>query len=289
MVDNSMERRVDAGDRLPVILLILTKNEEKALPAALEHIAMFQECFVVDSESTDATREIAESLGATVVDFSWDRRYPKKKEWAQVNVPSSLEWCFFLDADERLTEDLIREIRSTVHENTLDALDSPLAYKFAGKFLRHGHRVKKRALVRRSAARWPRPDDLGVKTMWEVEGHYQPLMDGKVGAGKASLIHDDPDGFFEYFSRHNRYSDWEAHLAVLGSKVDGRGGQGLRASLVGMSRRIPLRGVVYFLYAFVLRRGFLDGRAGLDYAIAHAFYYWQIQLKAREIFRAQGR
>ena len=98
----------------PISILIPAKNERDNLRACIESARFADEIVVVDSGSTDGTREIAESLGARVVDFQWDGGFPKKKNWALANIPWRHEWVFILDADERITPELAAELRQAV-------------------------------------------------------------------------------------------------------------------------------------------------------------------------------
>ena len=87
---------------------------------------------------------------------------------------------------------------------------------FCGKQLNHGHRVYKLVLLPRSRSRFLDYNDLDVANMWEVEGHYQPQVDGPVFLLKHRMAHHDHDGLYHYFDKHNKYSDWEANLRVKG-------------------------------------------------------------------------
>lgn len=271
---------------IPVSVIIMTKNEERVLARTLRSVADFDQVFVVDSHSTDATVGIAQQHGAEVVTFTWDGQYPKKKEWSLLNLPFRNDWVLYLDADESVTPELGSELRALFGSGLIPhvAYDVHLDYFFLGTHLRHGHKVTKRVLLRRDRMTWPRPDDLGAVNMWEVEGHYQPEVDGTVGRLKSSLQHDDPDPLYDYFARHNRYSDWEAHLLtrreLADSVRDARSGRGRRYA------RIPFKPAAFFLYSYVAKRGFLDGPAGFHYAIAHAFYFWQISVKRTESAQA---
>lgn len=134
--------------------------------------------------------------------------------------------------------------------------------------------------MRRSAAFWPQPNDLSVKNMWEVEGHYQPqIVKGEVVRARHLLGHQDEDGLFDYFARHNRYSDWEANMLYQGETISARS----RSRLGKLAVNLPARYVIFFLYSYGLRLGFLDGKAGFNYALALSFYYWQIQVKLDEL------
>jgi glycosyltransferase involved in cell wall biosynthesis len=268
-------------DKIPVSVVVMTKNEERVLPYTLKSVAGFEQVFVVDSHSVDDTCEIAKNLHAEIVQFTWDGQYPKKKEWSLLNLPFRNDWVLYLDADEIVTPALAAELRQLFSAGTsLAAFDVELDYYFLGRKLRHGHKVSKRVLVRRSRTTWPRVDDLAVATMWEVEGHYQPEIDGDVGQLSGRVEHNDRDPLYDYFARHNRYSDWEAHLLTrrdVGTKVNAaRSARGRRYA------RLPFKPAAFFLYSYLARRGFLDGRAGFHYAVAQAFYFWQISIKRVE-------
>ncbi|MBI4525323.1 MAG: glycosyltransferase family 2 protein, partial [Deltaproteobacteria bacterium] len=102
--------------RLSVI--ILTYNEEHNLPDCLESLkGLESELFVVDSGSTDRTREIAEQYGAKVFQHSFEN-YAAQRNWTQQNLPIRGEWLLHLDADERLTPELVTEIQETLNETS---------------------------------------------------------------------------------------------------------------------------------------------------------------------------
>jgi glycosyltransferase involved in cell wall biosynthesis len=277
-------------ERIPVSVVVMTKNEERNLAACLDLLERFDQIFVVDSGSTDATRAIAGAHGATVVDFEWNGRYPKKKQWCLERLPFAHDWVLYVDADERVTPELAEEIAALLssgtpsHAGYFVALD----YVFLGRVLRHGHRVQKLALFDRARGRFLDYPDLAVSNMWEVEGHYQPALDGSAGGLRHRILHEDHDSLFDWFARHNRYSDWEAVLREKDALAGGAEAQpGARRTLKWAFARLPFKGPVSFLYAYILRLGFLDGRAGFQFAVAKAFYYWQVDLKLRELRDAE--
>jgi glycosyltransferase involved in cell wall biosynthesis len=272
-----------------VSVVVMTKNEEHNVEQCLASLMRFDEVFVVDSESTDRTRELAEQGGARVVPFDWNGQYPKKKQWSLENLPFSHDWVLFVDADELVTLELADEImrlfnRGPTHSGYFVAYD----YVFLGRILRHGWRPRKLVLLDRRVSRFLDIDDLEVANFWEVEGHYQPEVRGSVGSLESRMVHNDHDTLYQYFHRHNRYSDWEAHINVRGVGSDPREATlGLRSVLKRMLGRIPFRGPFFFIYCYWIRGGFLDGRAGLHYALAKSYYYWQIGLKQRELLDAE--
>ncbi len=272
-----------SNNLLPITVLILTKNEEMAIEACIKSVENFRQVIVIDSGSTDNTKTIAKSLGAQTVDFIWNGQYPKKKQWSLELDDIQNDWVLFLDADENVSSQLNNELLITSkNEEFMNyvAFEIPILYSFMGKFLKHGHKVKKISLVNRRYCRFPVVDDLHVANMWEVEGHYQPTFQGRLGKFSSHLIHLDPDPLYDYFARHNRYSDWEAELALdtnlSQSVLNSRTNQGK------IFNRLPFKPLLFFVYSFFIRKGFLDGHAGFNYAVALSFYYWQISIKSQE-------
>lgn len=272
---------------IPISVIVITQNEELSLPDCLRSLDRFSEVYVVDSASTDRTLDIAEELGAKPISFVWNGVYPKKKQWALDTLPLSHDWVLFLDADERVSPALAAEFAAFVADpGSSVAMDVRLRYSFLGKELKYGHLVEKRILINRRKCHFPPVQDLAVSNMWEVEGHYQPVCDGDIVLAATRLDHHDDDPLFGYFSRHNRYSDWEAYLRlhpeVRRSVAESRSKQGK------LFDRIPGKPLVFFLYAYLARQGFRDGKAGFHYAMALSFYYWQIHVKTVELRGTHG-
>ncbi|CAO3374925.1 glycosyltransferase family 2 protein [Azospirillum argentinense] len=275
---------------IPVSVVVMTRNEAANLPHCLPALDRFAERFVVDSGSTDGTPAIAAAAGALVVPFHWNGRYPKKKQWCLDHLPFGQEWVLFVDADERLGAALVEEIAALMAAGPRHAgyfVDGRPA--FLGRRLRFGAGNRKLALFDRRKARFPPVPDLDVATMWEVEGHYQPVIAGAVGRLRHSLDHADDKPVAAWFERHARYADWEAAL-----RSDGR-----MAGLIGLEsrarrwlktgfHRLPARPLLVFLYGYVVRLGFLDGGPGFHHALARAFYYWQVGVKIADARRRAG-
>lgn len=276
------------AEKIPIGVIVLAKDEEAGIADTLAHLQDFAQVIVVDSNSSDRTVEISKSMGAEVVNFTWDGAYPKKKQWSLDNAGSRYGWVLLLDADEYPTEELIRELRALTPRlsETTPAYDINLTYRFAGKLLRFGHRVTKRSLLLRTMAAFPEVDDLGAPGIREVEGHYQPQTERRIGTLKGRLVHDDKDPVRTWFDRHNRYSDWEAYLRTAPAARHEIASK--RTTKGRVFDAIPFKPALFFLYSYVARGGFLDGRAGLDYATALSMYYWQIGVKTRELERANG-
>jgi glycosyltransferase involved in cell wall biosynthesis len=273
-----------------ISVVVLTKNEEAGLGNTLQRLQAFDDLIVVDSHSEDQTVEIAKAHGARVVDFEWNGKYPKKKQWALEHAGAVNHWVLLLDADEFPSPSLIRELEELepgIDEGTHAAYDINLLYRFAGRYLRHGHVVTKRSLLDVRHARFPQVNDLDAPGIREVEGHYQPESDRTVGVLKARIVHDDRDPVSSWFARHNRYSDWEAHLRI--APAARREIASKRSAKGRIFDAVPFKPALFFAYAYILKAGFLDGRAGFDYAVALSMYYWQIGVKYRELKREAGK
>ncbi len=268
---------------IPVSVVVLTKNEESNIGKCLDSVREFDEVFVVDSKSEDRTCEIVSSYAnATVVDFEWNGAFPKKKQWALTHCDFSHPWVLYLDADEEVTPELAREIAA------MATPDSPHAGFFVGydnfflgRRLRYGAHSMKLILLRPDKAYFDPKNEILTTTMWEVEGNYQPTVDGSYPRLKERAIHNDYKSLFQYFARHNRYSDLEALHRVDQLAVD-ESYPPLRRFVKAL-RRTPGAGVLYFLYTYILLGGFLDGKAGLCFALARLSYFIEIDCKVLEL------
>ena len=276
---------------IPVSVIVMTRNEAENLPSCLAALDRFVERFVVDSGSTDGTPAIAAAFGARLVSFAWNGGYPKKKQWCLDHLPFACDWVLFVDADERPTPALVDEIAALMERGPPPEENGPAAGYyidgqpiFLGRRLRFGAWNRKLVLFDRHRAAFPIVPDLDIASMWEVEGHYQPIVNGPVGRLRHALLHGDDKPLAAWFERHNRYSDWEAALRTDGrmALLAGRE-RGARRWLKRCFGLLPMRPLLVFLYGYLLRLGILDGAAGLHHALARAFYYWQIDVKMRAL------
>lgn len=273
---------------IPVSVIVNTRNSARGLDLCLGALRGFGEVVVLDTASTDGTREIAVQHGARVEDFAWDGRYPKKRQWALDHLALKYDYVFFVDADEIVTEALAAEIAA------LDFAAGPPAildgyfvrgrYMFEGKLLRFGMANNKLSLFRRGAFKYPVVDDLDLP-MGEIEGHYQPVAREAgtlVGQLQHALIHDAYDA--GWAARHERYAQWEAGMNERGA-WPGEISR-WRGFLKRAFRATPLRSFIVFLYSFYFRLGFLDGVRGYKFAQSRACYYLAIA-RAMEVRRGK--
>lgn len=269
------------SERANVAVIILTYNETLHLPRALEHIKGFaQEIFVVDSFSTDGTADLAKAYGAHVLQHPF-QNYAKQFEWALDNVPITAEWVMRLDADEVVEADLATEIATKLPKLPSDVTGVHLKLKtvFQGRPIRHGGRYPLRLLRiwRRGKAR--------IEERWMDEHIY--LTEGRSVTFDGGLSDHNLKDLTFFTEKHNRYASREAldvlnkrlHLfetpCALTTRSMGRQAKLKRFFKESVYNRIPfeISALAYFLYRYIIRLGFLDGRQGFVYHVLQGFWY----------------
>lgn len=266
--------------KIPVSVVIATKNESERIAECLRPLKNFQEVIVVDSHSLDGTAETARSLGVRVVDFNWNGAYPKKRQWILDHLPTLSDWIFFVDGDEIITKALEQEIAHLFEkEPSCAGYFIKGQYKIGDKLLRFGLQNNKLALLNRRKIEFPAVDDLDIPGMGEIEGHYQPILRSeffgeKIGALNSSLIHLACEDKRGWAFRHEKYARWEVGMnqkkAWPCDPVQWRE----RAKVFLRGSRF--RPEVMLLHSYVFKLGFLDGHAGWELALGRYRYYKRI-------------
>ncbi|MEF2554106.1 glycosyltransferase family 2 protein [Aurantimonas sp. A2-1-M11] len=263
--------------RLTVV--ILTMNETKHIGRALRSVAPFADrCIVVDSGSTDDTVAQAQALGAEVFTHPFVNQ-ARQFNWALDRLPADTGWVFRLDADEVVSEALGTEIAKRLPDlpDDVAGLTVPRRISFLGRPIRHGglfpvHILRLFRLGRgRSEDRW-------------MDEHI--AVAGQVVALQSELLDDNLNPLGWWIDKHNRYASREAvELLNLDygftpheKPADLRGGQQASVKRWLKERayaRLPggLRALAYFLYRYVLRLGFLDGREGAAFHFLQGLWY----------------
>ena len=263
-------------ERVKLSVIIPVKNEELNLPACLESVAFADEVWVVDSASSDRTPGIALEYGARLAQFEYTGGFPKKKNWALANIPFRNEWILLIDADERVTSELATEIRTVVNSDaSIEGYFINRKLIFLGRWIRHcgWYPSWNLRLFKHQRGRYERLDAEEVENAGDVEVHEHVLLDGRSGYLRHDLLHEDFKSVYHFIERHNRYSNWEARVYHNFAHGVG-GGQHIRSSLLGsplerkrfLKRiwvRLPFRPLLRFIWMYVIKRGFLDGRPGL--------------------------
>lgn len=274
---------------IPVSVLVLTRNERAAIARCLAGAAAFDEVVVVDSASSDGTAEIAAAAGARVVPFAWDGRYPKKREWSVANAAARHPWQLHIDADEEITPALADEIARLMAAGPRCA-----GYFIDGRPIWQGHRLRfgspnrKLALFDSRRVRFPRPDDLAPHLHWEMEMHYQPMVDGPVGRLRHPVLHHLDKPVAALVARHVFYACWEAHVRLNGERARlDRSDRPLRRHLKVVLREAPFAPWLVAAVDLVARLGVLDGPPGWQRAgLRIAYYRWVGRLVRRARRRA---
>src|SRR5690606_18106359 len=126
-------------DKIPLTVIVTTKNEEKKIGRCLASLSAFAKVIVVDSHSIDRTCPIAREHGVQVVSFRWDGKYPKKRQWCLETLALSYDWVFWVDADEVVTPALVKEIREIFAKKPAHAGYFVRGrYVWNGEILEHG-------------------------------------------------------------------------------------------------------------------------------------------------------
>jgi glycosyltransferase involved in cell wall biosynthesis len=279
-----------SGGRLPVSVIIPVRNEAKNLPRCLLALRDVGEVYVIDSQSTDDTVEIARSHGARVVQFDYRGGWPKKRQWAMNTLPIACDWILLLDADEVLTPELAEEIRSAIKNPAVDGYSIRLRIWFLGRVLRHGDvGLWKLSLFRRGKGRYEcRLADQDA-SMADMEVHEHVVVEGATARLQNPLVHHNVESLSRYIQKHDEYSNWESR--VLLQRGDDKE---LPPSLMGTQAQrrrwlkrklfaLPGSPVLLFLYRYVLRLGFLDGVPGLIYCGFQAVQMFHAKAKIYEL------
>ena len=249
---------------MDISAVIITLNEEANIEDCLKSVSWAREIVVVDAESTDRTREIALGFTREVHEKKWEG-YSEAKRFAVSRAGS--EWVLSLDADERVTPGLRREIESLPPRAGVDGYMVPIAPFFLGRWIKHcgWYPGLKLRLFRKDAA-----------SITEKRLHEGIRVQGEVGRLENPLLHYAYPTVRSYFEKFTRYTDIAA--AELRDN-------GVRAGLFDLVAR-PFYS---FIKMYLFKLGFLDGVEGFILCIFSAFYVFVKYAKLRELHRQSGR
>ena len=276
--------------KVPVSFLVPVKNEAANLPRCLQAVAWADEIWVVDSSSTDGTQAIAEAHGAKVVQFQFNGTWPKKKNWALENLPFKHAWVFILDADEVLPPETEAEVRRIVEDaaHPVDGYWINRRFFFMGAWLRHAYYPNwNLRLFRHAKGRYEKLTEAKTQS-GDNEVHEHIVIQGNTGQLKSEMDHYAFPDVGTFVEKHNRYSNWEARVALersVAASAHGlqMSGVGFKRRLKALSHQLPFRPALRFLYVYLWGRGFLDGRRGYYFARLHAMYEFLCVVKECEL------
>jgi glycosyltransferase involved in cell wall biosynthesis len=271
---------------LDLTIAIPVRNEEQNLPGCFEAIGkdFAKQIVIIDSGSTDHTKAIAESFGAKVIDFEWDGRFPKKRNWYLRHHTPTTQWVLFLDADEYLTSEFRNELKKALEEDS-DKVGYWLRYTifFMGKNLKGGYPLHKLALFKVGAGEYERIEEDKWSKL-DMEIHEHPVLKGNVGKIKSKIEHRDFRGVAHYVIKHNEYAAWESgrFLKTMGD-TQVKSSWTLKQKLKYKLMKSVWIGPFYFLGSFFFLGGFRDGARGLAFAILKMAYFTQVYCRINEL------
>ena len=292
----SVQRTAKHAVSLPVSVIVPVRNEECNLRRCLESLQGVGEIYVIDSNSTDESTYIARSFNARVVQFCYQGGWPKKRQWAMDTLPLAYDWILLLDADEVLTPELAEEIRKAIQDPFHDGYFIALRMHFLGRVLHHGNAsFYKLSLLRRGKGRFECRLKSQDVSMCDMEVHEHVVVDGRTAKFQNPLVHHNVNSLSRYILKHDEYSNWEAQAWLAGEN----GLQDLPPSLFGSQAQrrrwlkinclnVPGSPLLFFLYKYFFRLGFLDGVPGLIYCGFQGIQFFHIKAKIYEL-RMKGK
>jgi glycosyltransferase involved in cell wall biosynthesis len=275
------------GRTSAISVIILTFNERANILEAIDSVAGWaEEIFVVDSYSTDDTVQLAlarEYAGVRVVQHEF-QNYSQQWNWALSSLPITTDWIMKLDADERATDEFRREVNSAIDNTQSSAFVVHWRLIFMGHLMRWGgYYPNGNIRIWRS----------GLGRFDDREANEHLIVKGDVDEIRSPIEHHDYKSISHWIDRHNRYSSMEAREISRGN-ITGAVPPSLfgypeerRMALRRIYYQLPLRPAMYFVYRYILRLGFLDGRVGFRYALLYSVFLYWIDLK-REEFASTG-
>lgn len=273
-----------ARDSSLISIVIFTKNEEQDLPGCLQSVSWSDDIHVFDSFSTDQTVQIASRSGAKVQQRKFDN-FASQKNAALRELHFRYVWVLLLDADERIPAPLVAQMKQFIATASPVVSAGRLRRRdfFMGTWLKH-------AQISPFYIRLVRPE----KAAYEREVNEVMKVDGEIWDLSEPFDHFPfSKGIAHWVDKHNSYSTMEARLAA-GSHGHPGGYSWTRAIFAkdfnerryhqkGLSLKLPFRPLMKFAYMMLIRRAFVDGRAGITYAFLQSFYEYLIVLKTREL------
>lgn len=265
---------------LDISTIILTYNEEKHIRRCIANAQRFSKhIFLVDSFSTDKTKDIAESMGAIVYQNKWENNYARQLNWGLNNLPITTPWVFRLDADEYLSNELIDEIHIKFPKipETISGIVMERKMVFLGKTIQRGN-------VQWNMLRLFRYGKGHCEERWMDE--HIVLTEGEAVQWNNCFYDDNLNPLGWWIAKHNGYSIREAvdlldiELDFL-SKVDGN--MPVSMSKDAESKRLkkqkyanmPLfwRSFIYFIYRYLFKLGFTEGKEGFLWHFLQGWWY----------------
>jgi len=279
------------SDKVSLSVIILTYNEEKNIEKCLKSLYEWvEEIFIIDSYSTDKTLEISKRYTNKIYQHPF-KNHAEQFNWALDNLALKGRWIMRLDADESVTPELKDELIGKL--SNLSCIINGLYVKrrvyFMGKWIKHGDLYP----------RWPlrifRKDKAKIEERW-MDEHIK-LIEGKVFYLKNDIIDDNRNNISWWINKHNNYATRET-IDILNLKYNFMKRNNIKPKLLGKQEQkkrwlkekiytntpLFIRPFLYFIYRYLFRFGFLDGKEGVIFHFLQGFWYrFLVDVKLYEI------
>jgi len=245
-----------------ISVVVLTKNEEKNIQECLGGLRWGDEILVIDDNSSDKTRVLAQKLGARVLEHPLGNDFAQQRNFGLQQA--SYDWIFFVDADERVSPKLAEEIKKKISRTTCSGFYFKRIDFFMGRWLRHGEidKIRILRLARRGSGQWER----SVDEKWRVEG--------ETGTFKNPLFHYPHQTLSEFLTSINERSDLNAECFYQ---------EGKKVSFWEW-----LKPLAKFVWNYFFLFGFLDKTAGLVFGVLMSLHSFLVRGKLYLLWRRRG-
>ena len=265
-----------------VSCMIFTLDEEINLPHCLGSLQWCDDIIVIDSGSQDRTEQIAKDQNARVFYRKFDG-FGSQRNWAIKNSDPKHDWILILDADERVPDELAKEINKLAKtaDETIGAARVRRRFHMWGKWLRYS------SLYPTWVVRLVHKD----RVEYINRGHAETQsVQGETLALENDLIDENHKGIDYWYERQRRYAKKDAEYEIEQAGKELKLGEVFssdplvkKMALKRLSWKMPGRDVLYFLYSYLLKGGFRDGMAGLRFCLMRASYQRMVVRAKREI------
>ena len=265
-----------------VSVMIFTLNEEIHLPVCLDYLKWCDDVIIVDSFSTDKTEEIATENGARFFQNVFEG-FGSQRNWALENIDIKNDWVLILDADEKVPAELSDELCRIASEDQVGIG----AFRVRRRFYMWGRWLRYSSLYPTWVVRFIHKD----RVKYINRGHAETQeVQGEIRDLENDLIDENLKGIDDWFDRHNRYSTKDAEYEIQQQSCSLRIGEFFsadplkrRATLKRIAWRMPFRPLIYFIYSYIWRFGFIDGKDGLVFCLMKAAYQRMVVTKKYDL------
>lgn len=270
---------------LDLTIAIPVKNEAKNIADCIKSIGknFALNIDVIDSGSGDGTVEIARELGANIIQFTWDGKYPKKRNWYLLNHKPKTKWVLFLDADEHLTTPFKEALCNYIQKFDYAGYWLNYSIYMNNYKLKAGYPLKKLALFQTEKGLYEKIEENNWSKL-DMEIHEHAIINGSVGFIKSKIDHKVNFENINWKQKHMEYAKWEAkrYLSLISNKRVANNFtffQKIKYFIVNT----PFAGISFFIGSYLFMLGFIDGIKGFKYALLKAFYFQKVYTEIKKV------